>query len=201
MDNIDKIYYINLDHRKDRKGQIEQELKKMNIFDKAERFNAISEELGSLGCSKSHLEVLKDARDKKYKTIMIFEDDYMFLINKNIFNLKMEYIFKTVPNFDVFMLGIKLNSFKIFNNTIQKVLNGQTSSCYLIKEHYYDKLIKTIEESLDPLLETRNPSKYAYDQIWKKLQPSDNWYCFKTRIGKQREGYSDIEKRYVKYTV
>jgi GR25 family glycosyltransferase involved in LPS biosynthesis len=56
MNNIDKVFYINLERRKDRYEQINKELEIFPI-EKVERFNAIEE--GKIGCLKSHLEVLK----------------------------------------------------------------------------------------------------------------------------------------------
>jgi hypothetical protein len=37
------------------------------------------------------------------------------------------------------------------------------------------------------------------DQSWKVLQPHNNWYIFNPKLGYQRPGYSDIEKRLVNY--
>ena len=56
-ENIDKIIYINLNKRADRKEQIEHEL---NAFDLSyERFEAIETNgFGCLGCGLSHLAVL-----------------------------------------------------------------------------------------------------------------------------------------------
>ena len=56
---IDKVFYINLEHRTDRRQEIEGELNNFNI--PYERFNAYSTpEFGIVGCTKSHLEVLKE---------------------------------------------------------------------------------------------------------------------------------------------
>lgn len=41
---------------------------------------------------------------------------------------------------------------------------------------------------------------YANDIVWKDLQEKDFWICFKTRLGKQSDGYSDISERYVERT-
>ena len=40
---------------------------------------------------------------------------------------------------------------------------------------------------------------YAYDVIWHKFQLVDNYVCFKTRIGKQRDGYSNNTCKYETY--
>ena len=67
--NIDDVtkytYYINLKHRKDRKEETVNELKSFGINNPI-RFNAIKDENGAIGCSKSHLEVLKIARKNNY---------------------------------------------------------------------------------------------------------------------------------------
>jgi glycosyl transferase family 25 len=57
---IDKIVYINLDKRPDRKEEIENEL---NSFDlKYIRYKAIEHDMGIVGCGYSHLNVLKMAK-------------------------------------------------------------------------------------------------------------------------------------------
>ena len=66
MENIDKIIYINLDRRLDRKQEIAQEFDKMNISkEKIIRFSAINNKSRpGVGCTESHLEVLKLAKKK-----------------------------------------------------------------------------------------------------------------------------------------
>ena len=61
MNHIDKIFYINLDERKDRKEQIEKEFEKFEIpLEKVERFEAIKHQYGMIGCSKSHFVSFKN---------------------------------------------------------------------------------------------------------------------------------------------
>ena len=80
-----------------------------------------------------------------------------------------------------------------------RVLEGQTASGYLVNEKYYDTLINLYEEAI-PLLESTGIHWiYANDQIWKKLQTLDTWYCFRNRLGKQRDGFSDNSKTYTSY--
>ena len=59
--NSSFTYYINLEHRKDRNIETIKELKSFGI-NKANRFNAIKNN-GSIGCAKSHLEILKLAQN------------------------------------------------------------------------------------------------------------------------------------------
>ena len=77
IDSICNAFYINLDHRVDRKEHVESELSKIGI--KAERFSAIKMENGAIGCSMSHLKILQNAFKNKMEHVLIVEDDITFL--------------------------------------------------------------------------------------------------------------------------
>ena len=42
-------------------------------------------------------------------------------------------------------------------------------------------------------------SKYCIDRNWKKLQPVVNWFELNPLVGKQKDCYSDILKKNVRY--
>jgi len=188
---VDFALYINLDHRLDRKQQIEDELNTVGISYK--RFDAIKHSMGCVGCSMSHLNILKYARDNKLKNILIFEDDFKFLVSKEEFLNNIKLFFDMNIEWDVLMLSYNLTESKPFNSLIQKVYSAQTTSGYMVNSCFYDKLIDTIESSIPNLINTNHHWIYAIDQAWKSLQgDNSNWYAFNTRIGYQRESYSDI---------
>jgi len=195
---IDNIYYINLDKRTDRFEQITEELKKMNL--EATRFSAICHANGALGCSLSHLSILKHARDNKFQNILILEDDFQFIVSKEEFERQINEFFKLNIPWDVLMLSYNIQESKPYNSIIQKVYECQTTSGYLVNSCFYDRLIKVIERSIFPLETIGQYWKYAIDQSWKVLQgDKSNWYAFNTRIGLQRESYSDIMNGIVNY--
>ena len=72
---IEKVVYINLEHRKDRKEETEAELLKYFPAEKVVRFDAINQKPGSFGCCKSHIAVLEMAKENKWKNVLIVEDD------------------------------------------------------------------------------------------------------------------------------
>jgi len=198
--NIDKIIYINLNKRIDRREQIEKEL---NDFDLSyERFEAIETKgFGILGCGKSHLQVLKLAKERNYENILILEDDFTFLVSKEEFETQLTSFFDLKMDYDVLFLSYNLRRFEPLENSIvNKSLEVQTASGYLVHKNYYDKLIQLYEWAMPLLEQTRAHWIYANDQVWKQLQEKDNWYYFITRIGKQIDGYSDNAGCYVDYT-
>jgi hypothetical protein len=82
--------------------------------------------------------------------------------------------------------------------TVKKLKSATTSSAYIIKLHYYDKLLALFNECNNNMLRSKltgeNYEHYALDQQWAKLQNSDNWYCLEDDIIKQRAIWSTIMK-------
>ena len=199
--NIEKIFYINLDKRPDRLEQIKDEIFKFGLQDKTERFTAIYDSVGIVGCSKSHLSVLKISKERGYKNVLILEDDFYFVVSKGEFENNLKLFFDNIKDFDVCMISYNLNKSEevIEHPFLLKILDGQTASGYIVNERYYDTLINLYEESIPLLEQTGKHWIYANDQIWKQLQVKDTWYCLKTRIGKQRCGFSDNANSYTNY--
>ena len=199
--NIDKIFYINLDKRTDRREEIEQELNQMELS--YERFPAIHNSNGIVGCGYSHLSVLKIARDRGYKNVLIFEDDFTFLVEKPELEIQLEQLFNSFNEFDVCFLSYGCNNFEdIPNNTfIKRVVDAHTASGYIVNEKYYSKLIDLYEICIPLLEETEQHWIYANDMCWRSLQKQDMWVCFVKRLGKQRASYSDNANRFADHDV
>ena len=210
MNHITKIVYINLDRRTDRREEIEAECLKMRIpTEKVVRFSAIEHDPGFVGCSKSHLAVLKMAREENWFNVLIFEDDFQFLVSADSFESNLREFFSLEQPYDVLLLSYSLHQREDFMGNVGRTRNTQTASGYLVHHRFYDHLIQNIEESVHlNELHACSPSEYAYnswsyafDQYWKRLQsdPSNVWLFFLERIGRQRAGYSDLVKRFVDY--
>ena len=191
--NIGHIFYINLDKRTDRKELFEAEL--INYELTAERFAGIyyPPPLGFVGCAKSHLQVLELAKLRKYKNVLICEDDFYFTEPKHVVENCLHRLFTTKPNFDVCFLAQNLRSgtIDIDDPLFTRVIFSASASGYIVNEHYYDKLIDLYKFSVPKLEETGAHWLYANDAVWRSLQETDNWYCFTTCLGKQRDSISD----------
>jgi glycosyl transferase family 25 len=198
---IDKIFYINLDEREDRKQEIETELTNYNLIENAERIKAVyTPGQGILGCTMSHLNALKLAKERNYINVLILEDDFEFTITKEEFDNQLTTLFEQGPEFDVCMISFNIQQ---SNPTeypfLQKVIEAQTASGYIVNSRFYDQLINLYEWAIPLLEQTREHWNYANDQCWKRLQPTSNWYAFTTRCGKQRPGYSDNSGQFESY--
>ena len=199
MELFENTLFINLDGRKDRLKHVKEQMKLMDID--AERVSAIKTEDGAVGCTMSHIKCLELAKTRGYKHVFICEDDIVFkdpALYKE--NLKKFYKNNEI-NWDILIVGGNdVPPFHRVNDYCIRILNCQTTTGYIVKEHMYDVLIKNFRESATNL--TKNPSnkrEYALDIYWKRLQPQYYWYMLIPPTVSQYESYSDIEKKNVAY--
>ena len=207
MDNIGKVFYINLDKRVDRKVEFETQIETYfsNIKDKVDRYPAIYNTYGLLGCTMSHLAVVKHIKQLKHlgETInyaIIFEDDFQFTVAPDIFKQSIDKLFTLVDvdgfDFKVVMLAYNAMNWERYNDLLDKTTNVQTSSVYLINFKYLDELIECWESGLKLFIDTKEEWLYCNDQYWKKIQ-NEKWYLFKPRLGIQRPSFSDCSQTFV----
>ena len=72
-------YFINLDERTDRLEKLESQLSKFKI-EGVERVSANkSTSSGPTNCKRSHYDLLKKLVDSEYETLLVLEDDCLFL--------------------------------------------------------------------------------------------------------------------------
>jgi len=74
MDRLSKVMYINLDHRTDRKKEIEDELKNVFKYNNAERLNATLHEHPILGCTYSHVRIWRRMIEEGWDSVLVIED-------------------------------------------------------------------------------------------------------------------------------
>lgn len=194
--------YINLDHRTDRRQEIESELNRMHVVPYT-RFSAIKHEKGMLGCTMSHIGALKQGLESGADHILIFEDDFQITIADPVL---LHHILNSVmeTNYDVFMLGYcfyhgrtaKSCIFKTDHGMFKKITKAASSMAYMIKKKYAPTLLQNFETSLrlHPTAKPGEESQYNCDDYWQRLQETDNWLCYNEPCGIGRAGLSDICK-------
>jgi glycosyl transferase family 25 len=193
-----KVLYINLDESKERNINCLSELNKIG-FTNIERISAVKHDFGAIGCTMSHLVALKKAKDLDLEYVIICEDD-ITMTNPILLKTQLNYLFNSKIYYDVFMLGVNINKCSKINDNIYKVEDGQTTTMYIVRKHYYRKLFDNFKESVLLLNQSKNKPLHAVDMYMKKLQKEDTWLMFNILTVNQLPDYSFIEKRYVDYT-
>jgi glycosyl transferase family 25 len=199
ISDIKHAFYINLLSRPDRKQHVENQLKTIGI--NAQRFNAIKMKNGAIGCSMSHLKIIETAKLNNWEHVLIVEDDILFT-KPTVFVEQFNQFLSNHNDFDVVLIaGNNLPPYNRVDETCVQVTHCQTTTGYLVKNHYYDKLIKNYKEGILNLMkDPTNHKFFAIDKFWFKLQKIDKWYLITPLTVTQREDYSDIEKRATNYT-
>ena len=205
--DIDVIYYINLDFRKDRNDEFLEEIQKMNIpLSKIVRIDAVhNKSNGAIGCSMSHIKTIEEFVKSGHNNCIVFEDDFQFSQDETTTKNTIQQLFNEKIDFDICMLSANMNIDEKNDKTkydfLYKVSNAQTASGYMVSKSFAPILLSNFKDGCRLLQETSSSEQYAVDQYWKKLQPSSKWYVFNPKLGIQRKSYSDIQNGIVEYGV
>jgi GR25 family glycosyltransferase involved in LPS biosynthesis len=199
---FDHTIFINLDSRVDRLVQVKAELLQWGIQN-PERFNAVKTAKGAIGCTLSHIKCLELAKERNYPHVFICEDD-IHCVDIPRMRAQLDEFYKASPGdtWDVLILGgNNAPPYRLLNDGLMQVYNCQTTTGYIVKQHYYDKLIANFREGIQHLM--RNPAnhrEFAIDMYWKRLQQQDRWFMLVPLTITQRASYSNVEERDVDYT-
>ena len=184
--------YINLRYRKDRNQQARAALTSIGL-DTIERFEAIQNPIGALGCALSHVAVLEGLIQSEIAVALICEDDIEFVGTARQLTTVLEDFIRR-PELDVLCLSYRLRgpSFPIGKH-LALGNNIQTTAGYVVKKSALQPLIKTFKQSAEVLAGGAPVTSAAIDIKWKELQFSRLLFCIpRVPIAQQRQSYSDI---------
>jgi GR25 family glycosyltransferase involved in LPS biosynthesis len=187
---LKNVYVLTLEHRFDRQINVQDELKKHNI--NFEFFYGINGHecdykgnllKGEWGVQQSHLKILKMAIEKRLEYICIFEDDVQLATN-------FDQNFEVPLDFDLFYFGgMHKEPIQFVRDNIYSVSNTVCLHAVLIRNTVYESLIESI---------CSNPEK-PVDDSYALIQKNVNAYCVHPPVAWQKENYSDIQNKFVKY--
>ena len=181
-------YCINLDERTDRWALCQGEFEKIKFY--PERFSAIKNNNGAMGCLLSHIEILKIANERN-KHVLIFEDDVFFLDNAKTI---IESALDELINMDWKMFYLGGNILKPFyqrTNHLAELNHCQSTHAYAINKNY-----------VKPILEFLEASSWYIDVLYADgVVPLGGCFITVPMAAIQRSDYSTIEKRIMTYEI
>lgn len=198
-----KGFYINLEGRKDRNNHIIKLKKDNHFFKNIERFNAIYSDIYGVGCLESHIKCLELCLMMSDNYYLIMEDDF-FILNQSNFN-KFVDDFESIKteNWDIITLTPRGTTCKKYLlDKFHRIIDTQTTTAYIIKHDFIQKLLPILQDSLPKLKNAKNREEShlnCIDQCWKPIQMNSIWLYYHKIFAGQLPGYSDIEKTYVDY--
>jgi hypothetical protein len=193
---FDAILYINLANRADRLADIRKVLRTVNWLAGSSRIDAVRDTTnGAVGCLKSHIKALETflAMPDNVRHALILEDDCEFIVDPRP-GVDLFLAAHGDSDWDVLMLSSSTLKEEPYTSYATRIQNAQTTAAYAVTRRFAAILLAHWQASLtQPFLEC--------DQSWKTLQAGSRWFCLLPKPGRQRESYSDIEKRSVNYGV
>ena len=141
------------------------------------------------------------AKSRRYEQVFICEDDITFTNTELLLENLQKFQDNEEINWDICLIGANnVPPFQPITDYCIRVLYAQTTTGYIVKEHYYDTLIQNFKESAQKLIQDPvNHREYALDMYWKRLQKQDFWYMIIPATVTQYTNYSDIENRETNY--
>jgi GR25 family glycosyltransferase involved in LPS biosynthesis len=207
--DIDCIYYINLQHRNDRREDFLKEMKYLGFDEsKIHRIEGVYlPELGQLGCGLSHIKAIETFLKSPHNVCIIFEDDFQSTVDWNYGQFLLKNLFTFTSSFDLIMLSGNIQKEEYTDSPfLHRVIEAQTTAAYILTREFAPILCENFRESMNNLKrifdeEGRISKDYCIDVYWKSLQPINKWFVLNPKLGLQRESFSDIEKQITNYRV
>ena len=198
--DITNVVFINLDSRIDRRTQFELQFRKMGL--QPQRFPAIRNADGAIGCSMSHVACMELAIKNGWDHVLVCEDDATITNPGQLVYQVNHFLNRFKDSWDVLLLaGNNYQPFRQESPEAVRVANCQTATAYLVRRPYFETLLANFKEGLSKLkAEPAKQPSYAIDQYWKLLQRTDHWYLIVPITVIQRPDYSDISKQHVDYS-
>lgn len=211
-DIVDDVYYINLTKRHDRRELIDIEMLKHSI--KAQRqegfevpaneveeylqlhpeFNEHDKNLAPsrLGCAKSHLEIVKKAKERNLDCVLILEDDCEFIQSPHEVLDRAFRDLNHQPECDILYLGANvLADIKRISPNLGRINGSYCAHAYIVFKRAYDHILNFSFKSYR-----------AIDELYMNMSRDSrfNVYTVLPVTAVQRPSYSDIEGKEVNYS-
>lgn len=184
------IYIINLKERTDRYYDTLSTLCRVAApLHRIYHFDACKDSRENVGCTQSHMEVLKHFKESGYTTCMILEDDFTFIDDVRHIWSSLQRITNDPIEYTMCFLAIS----KFYErNPVNDFLSESKGCCtassgYIVNRASVDLLYSTVAEGYNKLIQDGN-GIYCIDRYWTKL---DKLYFFRKKLGFQKVSYSN----------
>jgi len=201
---FDKIFLINLDKRLDRLERCNILFGKHNILDLVERFSGVIPvddgnipftpdtekiKIPLYGCLLSHINIIKKAKENKWKSVLIFEDDVDLInvdsIEKSINQLK-------TKDWSLFYLGTNLHiPLERADDNLLRLKRGFATHAIAYHESFYDYYLEHFNKGLISIID-----------VWLAEYGQENFPCYCTYpiTAVQISNHSDIHNAFADYS-
>jgi hypothetical protein len=157
---VDRVFYINLDGREDRRTAIESELEKQGLLQISERIPGVvytgeippwfggraRERRNHLGCAIAHLNAYKRAQELGLKRFLVLEDDATFTHPEDL----PDFLAELPDDWSLAYLQVsRCDQAQAFRPHVERVLGQLAAYAYMVHE----RVLPTLLQRCDPFLD------------------------------------------------
>src|ERR1700682_246194 len=135
---------------------------------------------GAYGCSLSHLEAVREAKARRYESLLIFEDDVE--LHPQLRSLFPGFMAQVPGDWDAIYLGgiHRLEPTAAAPNVV-RLMETNSTYAYALRRTVFDAFLSSNERAYAPV-----------DETAKTLQKQFKFYCFRPHLAWVSRDYSDI---------
>jgi glycosyl transferase family 25 len=196
VERVAALAVINLRARTDRLDLFMREMDRLGIVG-IERFDAIEDEVGAIGCTRSHATLMRRMIDRGWSSMMVFEDDARFRVSRDRLDVLVD-AFLDDEQTEVACLEFDAQKTQRYSSFFLRATECQNTGCYLVKPTIAAALVEAFDEGVAVMSRGGDPLLHNVDIAWKPLQKTRVFVVPIQRVAYQEPGYSDIERRFVR---
>jgi hypothetical protein len=155
------------------------------------RFEAIDDESGILGCTRSHAAVMKQMVESELSCLLVCEDDARFEVTRDQLDALVE-AFLNDRTAEVACLAYWHRSAERHNLLYLRTRRSFTTACYLVKGSIAPDLMVAWDNGARELAAGGDRELHGLDHAWRPLQEIRVFLVAVIRAVHQQPGYSDI---------
>lgn len=188
---------INLDRRPDRWEQMRIKFEQHGIRS-VRRFSAVDGKnliipstwpatAGAYGCMLSHLQVVREARRLRLRSVLIFEDDVVF--HTRLQELFRKYVKGLPANWDMLFFGAlhMEDPIEVSDNVCQ-ISQAYSTYAYALQHTVFDEFVQ-LNSAADAPVDSNN----------RRLQKTSKCFCFMPHLAWVETVFSDAQDRLANY--
>ncbi|WP_437682003.1 hypothetical protein [Sorangium sp. So ce131] len=137
----------------------------------------------------SHLAALRSARDLGLPEVAIFEDDFQFIVPREVANRKIEELLRSYPDRDAILFGNhQITRHEVTSGgAVLRVRAGAWPHGYAVRAERYDALISGLAEACAAMPDGAEGGAQLVDDVWTRFAESANVHAFRVPLGEGLE--------------
>lgn len=135
--------------------------------------------------ARAHLAALSRARELGLPDAVIFDDDFQFIVPRQVANRKIGALLADFPAWDVILFGNhQITAHEATPDaSVMRVMATSAPHGYAVRARHYDALIAGLSAACDAMPDAADEGAGEVDAVWARVATSANVHAFRAPLG------------------